>query len=87
MDSRQNSKPPDKNSADQSKRIQELIYKTQQFVSDLEQEEDPENLDSTATTHRYEIQGLIGSGSMGNVFKALRAKIATIDCFEVSSKR
>ena len=75
MDSGQNSKPPDKDSADQSKRIQQLLNKTQQFLSDLESEPEHEDGDSTAITPRYEIQGLIGSGSMGNVFKAYEPKL------------
>ncbi len=67
---------PDSNSADQSQRIKQLIHKAQQLISNMESEVDSPDIDTpSAPRQRYEIQGLIGSGSMGDLYAAYEPQL------------
>ncbi|MCI0446222.1 hypothetical protein L0152_23780, partial [bacterium] len=69
----------DSNSGDKSERIQELIRKSQQLISKVESEQDSPNIDERSLPQqRYEIQGLIGSGSMGEVYRAYDVQLQRV---------
>lgn len=55
---------------DQSKKIQHLIERGHQFFSEMDAETPSIETQSPHPRPRYEIEGLIGAGTMGEVYKA-----------------